>query len=238
MIKAYYFLFIAFQIFSFGLSAQSITVPVAPTASDSAFVIHSGVTDSFHVGNHPGAGGYTNARIFICSGGTLKYNFPMSTSSQPTFYLDNGATLIANQDFFAPIYMKENAIFNANGNFAYVFLRRLSTSVYMNLGAGSNILMDSIYANINYTFTGWPNNQNPCNLPTALEETVQTDWTPYPNPVHSSLEVPKVSGGWWLCTLDGRVYLTTNTDRLDLNALNPGLYLLHGAGKTYKIVKE
>lgn len=166
------------------MRAQTVTVGINQTGGiyDSTFVIQTGTVDSFHQGNHPGAGPYMNGEIYVCANATLKYNYPPGTSSFPTFYLEENAQVIFYQLMMSGlIYMKNGASVNLGHQTVYLNFKRVSGSSILNAGAGST-LQDSIFTTVNYTFNGWPGNSSPCQAPTALAEQKAAEFSLYPNP--------------------------------------------------------
>jgi hypothetical protein len=119
-------------------TAQTTTTTVGITTAgfnDSTFVIQTGSTDSFHQGNHPGAGAYSGAEILICEGATLKYNYPPGTSNVVRFYLDKKAKLIVNApNSIIEVFMKDSASVDALNQNVYIFPgRRVASAQYLNV---------------------------------------------------------------------------------------------------------
>jgi len=194
---------------SAGLFAQTTTINLGLTTSlyDSTFVIQTGMVDSFHQGNHPGAGPYMNGEIYLCANSTLKYNYSPGTSSYPTFYLEDNAHLIFTQTMMSGlVYLKNGASVTGNNQVNFIYLKRVSGSTVSNFGAGST-LQDSIFTSVNYTFNGWPNNSSPCQAPTLVQQTSSPKKALriYPNPTRDQL------------------YVGTATDEfIDVRILTPG----------------
>jgi hypothetical protein len=173
------------------IKAQTKTVNINTTVGtwDSTFVIQSGTTDSFYMGNHPQAGGYSNAEIYICENATLKYSYAMGTSSNPVFYMASGATLKVYGSFNASkVFMKPNSTIECiGGNFLAEEMHRQGNTSTVSVGT---LFYDSAYTQINFTFNGWPNNANPCATPNASSKVLgQNIWSVYPNPASNKLHI-------------------------------------------------
>lgn len=225
--------------FSFALKAQIHTVNIGTTQGpfDSTFVVQTGTTDSIHPGNHPGLGAYSNAEIYICDNATLKYNYPMGTSTNPIFYLGTNARLESYTSFnAAKVYMKANASIECfGGNFTSEEIRRVMPSTLISAG---QLFFDSSFTQINFTFNGWPNNQSPCNAATQNNEIAShsSAITVYPNPANDKLyviNVPALKGSTQCYIYDvlGRLLLSqTNPPgsdcQIDCHVLQPGNYHL------------
>lgn len=195
---------------------------------DSSFVVQTGTIDSFHSGNHPGAGPYSSANILICSGATLKYDYMMGTSNLVSFYLEENATLQFYQEAFAEIYSKNSSVIDAKGNTLYAYKWRTAGSNYINMGTNSNTIHDSVFSQIQFQFTGWPGNVSPCAIPSHLEESETPHWM-LKNPVHSYLEIPWTgSTRTQLFDLSGRLVFsaTTRQQNVDVQAIPSGLYIV------------
>jgi hypothetical protein len=193
-------LFFTLPLFLFNfIFAQTKTINIGATASsfDSTFVIQTGQIDSFYSGNHPGAGPYSNAEIFICANATLKYGFWSGTSSQPTFYLEENARLeLHEQGLFCNIYMKNGAIVDGGGFGHYISIKRTATADTTNFGNGSST-NDSVFTSLNYTFSNWPGAVSPCNTLNSnsnLNNSVDKI-SIYPNPVSDILYVTLTNQG-------------------------------------------
>ena len=225
----------------FAVSAQTSTVNVGITGSpfDSTFVVQTGITDSFHAGNHPGAGPYQNGEILLCSHATLKYNYTMGTSSGPTFYLEPYAKLIFYGDMAdAKIYMKDSAVVDLMGHNIYIAqVKRLSSAAVVNASPTSSY-SDSVFATINFTFNLWPGALSPCNNPTALSEYGESEsLVLYPNPASSILHVNKnLQGDVELSIFDlaGKKVLNQSIhsqSAIDISRFPQGVYLFEMKGK-------
>ncbi len=67
-----------------------------------------------------------------------------------------------------------------------------------------------------------------CGISTAMDEHAQPMLRAYPNPTEGPLLLDRMVDELWLCDLNGLGLLTLrNTNRLDLEALPAGIYLLH-----------
>lgn len=166
----------------------SATIGTSTSMFDSSFVVQSGITDSFHNGNHPGAGPYMNGEILICEGATLKYNYTPGTSSGVTFYMEANSNLIFTQTTFdVTIFMKNGCTVNGSGQQHYYRIKRVSSASVTNTAVGSNI-SDSVFTNVNYLFPAWPGSASPCNLVNSTQEVSGNEmFGLYPNPVHDIL---------------------------------------------------
>lgn len=160
-------------IFSFLFSnAQNISVNIGQTTSpfDSTFVISNGTTAAYNPSNHPGAGPYTGAEIYLCQGSTLSYDYGIGTSNQVTFYMDENSTLIfpsTSQGTIAKFYVKNNATFQIPSSITiYAEMKREPGAIVS--GMPFQYMSDSTFANINFTFNGWA---NPCS-PTGTNQIV------------------------------------------------------------------
>jgi hypothetical protein len=218
--------------------AQTKTVNIGTTTGsfDSTYVIQTGTTDSFHVGNHPGAGGYSNAEIIVCDNATLKYNYQLGTSSPPTFYLGHNAKVIFYQAFMARFFMKSGATLDGQNNFvtAEFICKESNCTVW----GASAMFYDSTYTAVNYTFTGWPNSVSPCNAATALTPSfTTTKYLLYPNPAQNNLYIytPNLTSQEYQAFIyDAYGSLLTNQNTtsfnsqmiLPINALSKGTYYL------------
>lgn len=214
--------------------AQTTTVNVGITTMpfDSSYVIQTGQVDSFHAGNHPGAGPYQNGEIVLCANSTLKYNFTMGTSSGPSFYLEPHATLILYGDFAdAKIYMKDSAKVLVNGYTIYIAqVKRVASAAVLNASATSNYL-DSVFAAVNFTFNSWPGAVSPCSSPTKLINLNESeDLTFYPNPASTYIQLnQKLQGNFELEIFDvtGKrvIYQNMNsTSNVDVSMLANSVY--------------
>ncbi len=200
MMKKLFLFFIAISASAISLTAQTTTVNINPAVGpfDSTIVIQAGSTDSFHMGNHPGFGAYSNSEIYICDNATLKYSYSMGTSSNPIFYLGNNARLESYGSFnAAKVYMKANSSIECfGGNFTAEQLRRVAPNTLISTGS---LFFDSTFTQINFTFNGWPNNQNPCNAASGNSDVAQhsNNIGFYPNPVLDRLylsNLPELKG--------------------------------------------
>ncbi len=232
-------LLLAISAFSTLLNAQVHTVNISSTQGffDSTYVVQANGNDSMHAGNHPGFGGYSNAEIYICDNATLKYNYSMGTSSNPTFYLGNNARLESYTSFNAHrVYMKANSSIECfGGNFLVEELRREPSTTIVSTGY---MFFDSSYTQINYTFTGWPNNQSPCSSATANNEILSetSAINVYPNPTQDWLYIrnlPMVKGSstCYIYDMLGRLVISQlndsrNETQIDCQALKTGNYHL------------
>lgn len=152
-----------------GLS-QTTTVNISPSTGmlDSTFVVTTGAVSSFNSTNHPGAGPYMNAEIYLCANATLTYDYMIGTSNIATFYLDNNATLIfpaTASGTIATIYMKNGSTIQLpSTNTLYTSVKRESNVSLA--GLPISFMSDSVFTTINFNFNGWT---NPC-LPSALNQ--------------------------------------------------------------------
>jgi len=176
-------------LFTFSLAkSQSTTVNIGNSVGmfDSTFVISGGSNITLNNSNHPGAGPYTNAEILVCEGGVLTYDFMMGTSSEVTFYLDHHATLIfplGSDGSIANFYVKSNATIQVPSTIS--IYAKMKREVGANLpSAGISYFSDSLFSNINFTFSGWT---NPC-LPSSINSIASTnEEVEFQNPVNNKL---------------------------------------------------
>jgi hypothetical protein len=167
--------------------AQTTTVNIGQSTGmlDSTFVIQSGAPVTLNATNHPGAGPYYNADIYVCQGATLTYDFMLGTSNIATFYLDENATLIFTTmaaGTMANFYMKNNSSIQLPmGMTLYAYMKREPNAQVA--GLPISYMSDSVFNTINYTFNGWA---NPCS-PTSIHTTQSVNETiVFQNPVSSS----------------------------------------------------
>jgi hypothetical protein len=180
-------LFTVASAYLFAQTPHSVNIGPNLGIGDSSIVVQTGTIDSFHIGNHPGFGGYSNGEIYICENATLKYNYTVGTSSNPKFYLAKGAKLIVYGSFIASnAYMKANSSIECiGGNFTAEQLRRELPTILSSAGGS---FFDSIQSVLTYTYTGWPNAANPCNIAADVSnQLIQIGTTVYPNPVNNKL---------------------------------------------------
>ncbi|MBP6456379.1 MAG: T9SS type A sorting domain-containing protein [Chitinophagaceae bacterium] len=168
------FIFTALLFLSIKSFSQTTTVDVGNTTSpfDSSFVVQTtGQIDTFNINNHPGAGPYQNGEILICKDASLVYDFQPGTSSNPTFYLEEYATLKILQPMFDfKIYMRANSSVDFNGQDAFVKIKRESSATYVNYNVPNSNIQDSIFISVNYTFSSWPGAQSPCLNSTFIKD--------------------------------------------------------------------
>jgi hypothetical protein len=134
---------------------------------DSTFVVQTNATETYNLGNHPGAGPYQSADIYLCKGATLTYDYGIGTSNEATFFLEDRATLIftpMSSGTIARFYMKGFATLQVPaGSTLYGTMKREST---VNLtGVTTSFFSDSVFSAISFVFPGWA---NPCNLPSSI----------------------------------------------------------------------
>lgn len=221
--------------------AQIITTNVGTTSSafDSSFVVQTSSVDSFSSQTHPGASGYSGGEVLVCQGATLKYNCMWGTSNEPTFYLEKNATMILFQDFSGKIYMKDGATLNCNNKNAYISVHRVSTAAILN--NASTPFYDSVYTQVNYTFSAWPGAASPCNAPSSVADDVkQHQIVLYPNPASTYIQVENslLSDSFELININGTKVAKGNlgdSPKIDISKLSRGMYslLLYRNGKGY-----
>jgi hypothetical protein len=167
--------------------AQTTTVNIGQSTGmlDSTFVIQSGAPVTLNASNHPGAGPYYNADIYVCQGATLTYDFMLGTSNIATFYLDENATLIFTTmaaGTMANFYMKNNSSIQLPvGMTLYAYMKREPNAQVA--GLPISYMSDTVFNTISFTFNGWA---NPCS-PTTIQ-TVQsvTEYISFQNPIQSN----------------------------------------------------
>lgn len=176
--------------------SQNFTINIGPNVGfmDSSFVIQSGTTETYSSANHPGAGPYMNAEIYLCQGSVLNYNYQIGTSNVASFYLEPNATLnMTPQGTIANIYMKSGSTLNVNNSSGYLTMRREPNVNILNAGSIS-YFMDSVFNTINFTFNGWPNNVSPCTISTnTISLEAHNQWINLQNPANSSLQLEMVN---------------------------------------------
>lgn len=239
--KQFILLFILFvSVFASKAQTTTVNVGVSGIGFDSTYVIQTGLTDSFHAGNHPGAGPYQNGEILLCSHATLKYNYVMGTSSGPTFYLEPYAKLIFYGDLAdARIYMKDSAIVDLMGYNVYIAqVKRISTANVLNTSASSNYI-DSVFTAVNYTFNLWPGAISPCNNPTELNDLEKSEVLSfYPNPASSFLYLNRsLEGEFELSIFDmtGKKVLhhtLHSHSEIDISGFKQGVYFYQLSSKS------
>lgn len=150
--------------------SQTTSVNISPSTGmfDSTFVVPASTTMSWNSTNHPGAGPYMNAEIYLCTNATLTYDYMIGTSNTATFYLDNNATLIfpaTASGTIATIYMKNGSTIQMPiTNTLYAQMKRETNALIA--GLPISFMSDTVFTTINFNFNGWT---NPC-LPSALNQ--------------------------------------------------------------------
>lgn len=210
-----------------------VTIGNTQGSFDSSFVIQTSQTDSFHTGNHPGAGPYMNAEIYLCGGANLVYNYQPGTSSEPYFYLESGSTLNFTQWTVAKIYAKSGSTINLNNAIGYFSIHREAGVNILNISSSSAIWSDSVYTTINYAFPSWPGGNSPCLSPTGIAAIQVEDNLQISNPVQEIVHV-LCKGNYTamrleLYDLTGRKVFHTQLDEghqtRSVNVLPKGLYV-------------
>ncbi len=247
------FIFTALLFLSLNSFCQTTTVDIKAISNpfDSTYVIQSSTTDSFHNGNHPGAGPYQNGEIYVCEGAILKYNYQMGTSSGPTFFLESKAKLILYGDLVdARIYLKDSAIIDCNGFNLYVIgsIKRVTTASIINQGSSSNY-QDSVFTAINYTFTSWPGSLSPCINNTSIKDNnFITKFNLSPIPANQFLQITgntnEIASVQIKNLLGETIYVQKeNFENVNIQNLNTGIYFItlinhKNLSQTLKFIKE
>lgn len=166
--------------------AQNTSVSIGPSTGmlDSTFVIPSGANVQFNASNHPGAGPYMNAEIYLCQGATLEYDFSIGTSNIVTFYMDKHSILNFPPNAsgtLANFYMKDSSTLQIQSTSTiYAYMKREPNAQVA--GMPISYMSDSIFNNIQFTFNGW---SNPCG-PTAISpELIAKNFILFQNPISS-----------------------------------------------------
>ena len=161
MKKIFTLFFLSFELLSASIQAQIYTTDVPVSAAfDSTYIVAFSITDSIDINNHPG---YMQGQFLLCGNSTFIFKGNQS-SSMPSFYLQPGSTLILKDSYFYPtVYMSGNSHLDALGGNQNINCYRDSLAT---LADTANVLWlkDSIYSQMNFSFTNWPNAASPCSL--------------------------------------------------------------------------
>ncbi len=168
MKKYFYLLTLLSLLSALPANAQTYSV-IVPTSStfDSTYIVGQGMTDTFDINQHLMS--YGHGQFLLCSNATLVFKGSFS-STTPAFFLSDGASLILKDAYFYPaIYMQPNATLDAQGGNQQLRIYRVANTSLTDT-ANANFVFDSLYTNISFDFSAWPNASDPCSLsPTSVK---------------------------------------------------------------------